>query len=88
MHLDGQLEKSKVVPETRHRAIAQDTIEKKVLKWPKARWVAFAEKLIASVEDFATPEIGCSFGGNPRSLIAIVPGLQDISELPRPESFG
>ena len=38
-------------------AIAQDTIEKKVLKWPPARRVALAEKLIASVEDFATPEI-------------------------------
>jgi len=36
-------------------AIAQDT--KKVLKWPPARRVALAEKLMASFEDFATPEI-------------------------------
>lgn len=38
-------------------AIAQDTIEKKVLKWPPAKRVALAEKLMASVEDFASPEI-------------------------------
>ena len=38
-------------------AIAQDTIEEKVLKWPAARRIKLAEQLMASVEDFATPEI-------------------------------
>jgi putative addiction module component (TIGR02574 family) len=38
-------------------AIAPDTIEEKVLNWPAARRIRLAEKLMASVEDFATPEI-------------------------------
>ena len=37
--------------------IAPDTIEEKVLNWPAARRIRLAEKLMASVEDFATPEI-------------------------------
>ena len=37
--------------------IAEAAIEKKILKWPPARRVALAEKLMASVEGFATPEI-------------------------------
>ena len=35
-------------------AIAPDTIEEKVLNWPAARRIKLAEKLMASVEDFAT----------------------------------
>jgi putative addiction module component (TIGR02574 family) len=38
-------------------AIAPDTLEEKVLRWPAARRIKLAEKLMASVEDFATPEI-------------------------------
>jgi putative addiction module component (TIGR02574 family) len=38
-------------------APAQLTIEKKVMKWPAAQRIALAEKLVASVGDFATPEI-------------------------------
>ena len=37
--------------------IAADTIEKKVLTWPAARRIKLAEKLMASVEDFASPEV-------------------------------
>ena len=37
--------------------IAPDAIEEKVLTWPAARRIRLAEKLIASVEDFASPEI-------------------------------
>ena len=43
--------------ETDLMAIAPDTIEEKVLNWPAARRIKLAEKLMASVEDFATPEI-------------------------------
>lgn len=38
-------------------ATTTDTIEEKVLNWPAARRIRLAEKLMASVEDFATPEI-------------------------------
>ncbi len=38
-------------------AIAQNTIEERVLNWPAAKRIKLAEKLMASVEDFATPEI-------------------------------
>ena len=38
-------------------AIAPDVIEEKVLNWPVARRISLAEKLMASVEDFASPEI-------------------------------
>ena len=38
-------------------ATARDTIEDKVLNWPAARRIKLAEKLMASVEDYATPEI-------------------------------
>ena len=37
--------------------IAPDTIEEKVLNWPAARRIKLAEKLMASVEDFASPEV-------------------------------
>lgn len=38
-------------------AIAQDTIEAKVLNWPAEKRIKLAETLLASVEDFATPEV-------------------------------
>ena len=38
-------------------AIAQETIEEKVLRWPATQRIELAEKLMASVEDFATPHI-------------------------------
>ena len=37
--------------------IAPDIIEENVLTWPAARRIRLAEKLMASVENFATPEI-------------------------------
>ena len=37
--------------------IAPDIIEENVLTWPAARRIKLAEKLLASVEDFASPEI-------------------------------
>ena len=37
--------------------IAPDIIEENVLTWPAARRIRLAEKLIASVEGFASPEI-------------------------------
>ncbi len=36
---------------------APDTIEEKVLTWPAARRIRLAEKIMASIEDFASPEI-------------------------------
>ena len=42
-------------------ATATDTIEEKVLNWPAARRIPLAEKLMASVEDFATPEIASAW---------------------------
>ncbi len=33
------------------------TLERQVLKWPAAKKVALAERLLASVEGFASPEI-------------------------------
>ena len=38
-------------------AVAQDSIEDTVLHWPAAKRIQLAEKLLACVEDFATPEI-------------------------------
>ncbi len=38
-------------------AMAQETIEEKVLKWPATERIRLAEKLMASVDDFAAPEI-------------------------------
>ena len=37
--------------------IAQESLVKQVLKWPARRRIELAEKLLASVESFATPEI-------------------------------
>ena len=51
------LAKAGGVTDTRLMAIAPDTLEEKVLNWPAARRIKLAEKLMASVEDFATPEI-------------------------------
>ena len=51
------LAKAGGVTDTRRMAIAPDTLEEKVLNWPAARRIKLAEKLMASVEDFATPEI-------------------------------
>ena len=50
--------------------IAQDTIEKKVLNWPAARRIELAEKLIASVEDFAAPEIEAAWNAEIESRVA------------------
>ncbi len=43
--------------ESLRMATAPDTIEEKVLSWPAARRIKLAEKLMASVEDFVSPEI-------------------------------
>jgi len=37
--------------------IAQETLVKKILKWPATQRVEFTEELLAGVQDFATPEI-------------------------------
>ncbi len=55
-------------------ATAQGAIEKKVLKWPATRRIELAEKLIASVEDFATPEIEESWN------LEIAARVQEIRE--------
>jgi len=51
------LAKAGAVTDTHDIPIAPDLIEEKVLHWPAARRIKLAEKLMASVEDFATPEI-------------------------------
>lgn len=38
-------------------AVPQKTIEEKIMSWPTAKRIRFAGKIMASVEDFATPEI-------------------------------
>lgn len=38
-------------------AVAQNTIEEKVLNWPAEKRIKLAEKLMASVEDFASPAV-------------------------------
>ena len=55
--VEPQLAKAGAVPDTHDMPIAPDLIEEKVLNWPAARRIKLAEKLMASVEDFATPEI-------------------------------
>ncbi len=50
-------------------AIATDTIEEKVLKWPAARRIKLAEKLMASVEDFATPEVEAAWNAEIESRV-------------------
>jgi putative addiction module component (TIGR02574 family) len=52
-----RLAKTSFVRDARLMATASDTIEEKVLNWPAARRIKLAEKLMASVENFATPEI-------------------------------
>ncbi len=52
----------------------QGAIEKKVLKWPATRRIELAEKLMASVEDFATPEIEESWN------LEIAARVQEIRE--------
>jgi putative addiction module component (TIGR02574 family) len=42
-------------------ATTADLIERKLLKWPAAKRLKLAEKLMASVDDFATPEIKSSW---------------------------
>ena len=55
--VEQPLAKFGAAPDTHRMAIAPDTLEEKVLNWPAARRIKLAEKLLASVEDFATPEI-------------------------------
>ena len=38
-------------------ATVTETIEEKIWKWPAAQRIRLAEKLLASVDDFATPDI-------------------------------
>ncbi len=55
-------------------ATVQGAIEKKVLKWPAIRRIELAEKLMASVEDFATPEIEAAWN------VEITERVQEIRE--------
>jgi putative addiction module component (TIGR02574 family) len=50
-------------------AIAPDIIEEKVLNWPAARRIRLAEKLMASVEDFASPEIEAAWNAEIESRV-------------------
>ena len=47
-----------------------ENIEGKVLTWPVARRIRLAEKLMASVEDFATPEVEAAWNTEIRSRVA------------------
>jgi putative addiction module component (TIGR02574 family) len=49
---------------------APDTIEEDVLNWPAARRIRLAEKLMASVEDFAAPEIEAAWNTEIASRVA------------------
>ena len=55
-------------------ATVQGAIEKKVLKWPATRRIELAEKLMASVEGFATPEIEAAWN------VEITERVQEIRE--------
>ena len=55
--IEGRLANFKHLRKTRLMTTVQGAIEKKVLKWPATRRIELAEKLMASVEDFATAEI-------------------------------
>lgn len=50
-------------------ATATDTIEKMVLNWPAARRIKLAEKLLASVEVFAAPEIEAAWNAEIESRV-------------------
>src|SRR6266576_1739328 len=63
------LAKGGTVRETRIMAIATDTIEEKVMNWPAARRIKLAEKIMASVEDFATPEIEAAWNTEIKSRV-------------------
>ena len=42
-------------------ANAQDAIEETVLEWPAEKRMQLAEKLLASVEDFASPAVAAAW---------------------------
>ena len=65
----GRLAKTSIVRDTRFMAIATDTIEERVLTWPAARRIRLAEKLMASVEDFASPEIEAAWNAEIESRV-------------------
>ena len=50
-------------------AIASESLEEKVLNWPPARRIRLAEKLMASVEDFASPEIEAAWNAEIESRV-------------------
>ena len=50
-------------------AIAPDIIEENVLTWPAAQRIELAEKLMASVEDFASPEIEAAWNSEIESRV-------------------
>jgi putative addiction module component (TIGR02574 family) len=50
-------------------ANASDIIEEKVLNWPAARRIKLAERLMASVEDYATSEIEAAWNAEIESRV-------------------
>ena len=50
-------------------ATASGTIEEKVLSWTAARRIQLAEKLMVSVESFATPEIESAWNSEIESRV-------------------
>jgi len=51
-------------------AMTQDTIEEKVMNWPAVKRIKLAERLMASVEGFATPEIEAAWNSEIASRVA------------------
>jgi len=49
--------------------VAQELIEEQVLTWPAARRIRLAEKIMASVEDFASPEIEAAWNSEIESRV-------------------
>ena len=58
-----------LVRDARLMATASETIEEKVLGWTAARRIKLAEKLMASVDDFATPEIESAWNSEIESRV-------------------
>ncbi len=68
-------------------ATTADLIERKLLKLPAATRLALAEKLMASVDDFATPEIKSSWDDEIETRVSEI-RAEIASEKPRAENCG
>lgn len=54
---DRELAKKSLLPNVHSMQTASATIEAQVMKWPAARRLSLAEKLMISVERFASPSL-------------------------------